>query len=119
MKGSALCSAFATGKFAMRALAQSLAREFGPKGVHVAHAIIDGVIDIERTKEWKFDAPDAKISPHAVSLQPRHLKTTLLPYWTERPDILAQIADSYWYLHTQPRTCFTNELDIRPYIEKW
>jgi len=70
MKGSALCSSFATGKFAMRALAQSLAREFGPKGVHVAHAIIDGVIDIERTKDWKFDAPDAKISPHAVSSPP-------------------------------------------------
>jgi NAD(P)-dependent dehydrogenase (short-subunit alcohol dehydrogenase family) len=50
----------------MRALAQSLAREFGPRGVHVAHAIIDGVIDIERTKAWKLDGPDAKISPHAV-----------------------------------------------------
>jgi NAD(P)-dependent dehydrogenase (short-subunit alcohol dehydrogenase family) len=67
MRGSAQCSSFATGKFAMRALAQSLAREFGPKGLHVAHAIIDGVIDIERTREWKFDAPDAKISPQAVS----------------------------------------------------
>ena len=55
----------------MRALAQSLAREFGPKGVHVAHAIIDGVIDIERTKEWKFDHPDAKISPHAVRRGPQ------------------------------------------------
>lgn len=44
MKGSAQCSSFATGKFAMRALAQSLAREFGPKGVHTVHAIIDGVI---------------------------------------------------------------------------
>jgi hypothetical protein len=75
MKGSALCSSFATGKFAMRALAQSLAREFGPKGVHVAHAIIDGVIDIERTKDWKFDAPDAKISPHAVSPPPQHPET--------------------------------------------
>ena len=66
MKGSALCSSFSTGKFAMRSLAQSLAREFGPKGVHVTHAIIDGVIDIERTKDWKFDAPDAKIKPEAV-----------------------------------------------------
>jgi len=94
MKGSALCSAFATGKFAMRALAQSLAREFGPKGVHVNHAIIDGVIDIERTKEWKFEHEDAKIKPEAI-------------------------ADAYWYLHTQPRTCFTNEIDIRPYVEKW
>jgi len=94
MKGSAHCAAFATGKFAMRALAQSLAREFRPKGIHVNHAIIDGVIDIERTKHYKFDHPDAKISPDAI-------------------------ADSYWYLHTQPRTCFTNEIDIRPYIEKW
>lgn len=94
MKGSAMCSSFATGKFAMRALAQSLAREFGPKGVHTVHAIIDGVIDIERTKQYKFEHEDAKIKPEAI-------------------------ADSYWYLHTQPRTCFTNELDIRPYIEKW
>ena len=51
----------------MRALAQSLAREFGPKGVHVSHAIIDGVIDIPATKDWTFDAPDAKISADAVS----------------------------------------------------
>jgi len=94
MKGSAQCASFSTGKFAMRSLAQSLAREFGPKGVHVTHAIIDGVIDIERTKDYKFDHPDAKIKPDAI-------------------------ADSYWYLHTQPRTCFTNELDIRPYIERW
>ena len=68
MKGSALCSSFATGKFALRALAQSLAREFGPQGVHVTHAIIDGVIDIERTKDWVVsDKPDAKIGPDAVS----------------------------------------------------
>lgn len=66
MKGSAQCAAFATGKFAMRALAQSLAREFGPKGVHVNHAIIDGVIDIERTKHYHFEHEDAKIKPEAV-----------------------------------------------------
>lgn len=67
MRGGANFASFATGKFAMRALMQSLAREFGPKGIHVVHAIIDGVIDIPRTKEWKFDAPDAKIDPEAVS----------------------------------------------------
>ena len=68
LKGSALWSSFATGKWAQRALAQSLAREFGPKGVHVAHAVIDGVIDIPATKEWLKDAgPDAKISPDSVS----------------------------------------------------
>ncbi|PGH14489.1 hypothetical protein AJ79_02982 [Helicocarpus griseus UAMH5409] len=94
MKGSALCASFATGKFALRALSQSLAREFGPKGVHVSHAIIDGIIDIERTRGFQFDAPDAKLSPHSI-------------------------ADSYWFLHTQPRTTFTHELDLRPYVEKW
>jgi NAD(P)-dependent dehydrogenase (short-subunit alcohol dehydrogenase family) len=67
VRGSATFSTFATGKFALRALAQSLAREFGPQGVHVAHTIIDGVIDIPRTKHWEFPHPDAKISPEAVS----------------------------------------------------
>lgn len=68
MKGSALCSSFSTGKFALRSLSQSLAREFGPKGVHVSHVNVDGVIDIPKTKEWLTDAgPDAKIKPEAVS----------------------------------------------------
>ncbi|PGH09741.1 hypothetical protein GX51_00421 [Blastomyces parvus] len=94
LRGSPLCSSFATGKFALRALSQSLAREFGPQGIHVAHAIIDGVIDIERTKGFQFDAPDAKLNPNSI-------------------------ADTYWFLHTQPRTTFTHELDLRPYVEKW
>lgn len=52
----------------MRALSHSLAKEFGPQGVHVAHAVIDGVIDIPRTKEYMKDAgPDAKISPDAIA----------------------------------------------------
>jgi NADP-dependent 3-hydroxy acid dehydrogenase YdfG len=93
MKGSALFSAFAAGKFAQRALAQSVAREYGPKGVHVAHVVVDGVIDIPRTKEWDL-GEDAKVSPDAI-------------------------ADSYWWLHTQPRTTFTFELDVRPFVEKW
>jgi NAD(P)-dependent dehydrogenase (short-subunit alcohol dehydrogenase family) len=68
IKGSAQLSSFASGKFALRALSQSLAREFGPKGVHVSHAIIDGVIDIPRTKDWLKDAgPDAKLSADGVS----------------------------------------------------
>ncbi|EEH18583.1 hypothetical protein PABG_07643 [Paracoccidioides brasiliensis Pb03] len=94
VKGSAFCSSFATGKSALRALSQSLAREFGPQGIHVSHAIIDGIIDIERTKGFQFDSPDAKLSPHSI-------------------------ADTYWFLHTQPRTTFTHELDLRPYAEKW
>ncbi len=68
VKANAMMSSFATGKWALRALAQSLAKEFGPKGVHVGHAIIDGVIDIPRTKGWNVsDAPDSKISAEAVS----------------------------------------------------
>ncbi|KAA6406712.1 MAG: short chain dehydrogenase reductase family [Lasallia pustulata] len=94
VKGSALCASFATGKFALRALAQSLAREFGPKGVHVAHVVVDGVIDIPRTREWVLQGEDAKLSADAI-------------------------ADAYWHLHTQPRTTWTHELDLRPYIEKW
>ncbi|GAD93139.1 oxidoreductase, short chain dehydrogenase/reductase family [Paecilomyces variotii No. 5] len=67
VRGSANCASFASGKFALRALSQSLAREFGPQGVHVSHVIVDGVIDIPRTKSWKFDHPDAKLSPDAVN----------------------------------------------------
>ena len=95
VKSNALMSAFSTVKFSQRALSASLAKEFGPKGVHVSHAIIDGVIDLERTKEWLKDAgPDAKIKPEGI-------------------------ADAYWSLHTQPRSAFTWEIDIRPFVEKW
>jgi NAD(P)-dependent dehydrogenase (short-subunit alcohol dehydrogenase family) len=69
VKANGLLASFNTGKFAKRALSSALAKEFGPKGVHVSHAIIDGVIDIPRTKEWLKEAgADAKISPDAVSL---------------------------------------------------
>lgn len=74
-------------------MAQSLAREFGPKGVHVAHAVIDGVIDIPRTQAYGLPK-EAKIDPEAI-------------------------ADAYWHLHTQPKTSFTWEIDIRPSVEKW
>lgn len=95
VKSNAQMASFATGKWALRALSQSLAREFGPQGVHVSHAIIDGVIDIPRTKEWLKDAgPEAKLSPDGI-------------------------ANDYWWLHTQPRTNFTWEIDLRPAVEKW
>ncbi|KAE8135573.1 NAD(P)-binding protein [Aspergillus pseudotamarii] len=94
MKGGPGLGSFAMSKFAVRALSQSLAREFGPKGIHVAHAIVDGIIATEKTKEYKKDIPDAKIDPD----------------W---------IAETYWFLHTQPRSSFTHELDLRPYCESW
>lgn len=96
VKGSARFGVFAAGKFAVRALSQSLAREFGPRGVHVAHAIIDGVIDAVPQKGWEANggAPDGKLKPEAI-------------------------ADEYWHLHTQHRSAFSQEVDLRPYIEKF
>jgi len=95
VKANPLVHVFATGKHAVRALSQSLAKEFGPKGVHVSHAIIDGVIDIPRTKEWLKDlGPEAKLSADGI-------------------------ANDYWWLHTQPKTNFTWEIDLRPAVEKW
>lgn len=83
VKANALMSSFNTGKFALRALSSSLAKEFGPKGIHVSHAIIDGVIDIPRTKGWLKDAgPDAKISPAAVSNTFKMLAAGMLTYNT-------------------------------------
>lgn len=68
LKGSSTFGSFAAGKFALRALGQSLAREFGPKGVHVAHIVVDGVIDIPRTKEWQVNngVEGGKLDPDAV-----------------------------------------------------
>ncbi|KAH8881054.1 NAD(P)-binding protein [Thozetella sp. PMI_491] len=97
IRGSARWAAAAAGLNARRALGQSLAREFGPQGVHVAHAIVDGVIDIPRTKGYTTvngGVKDGKISPDAI-------------------------ADTYWHLHTQHRSAFTQELDIRPFVEKF
>lgn len=95
IKANAQMSSFASSKHALRALSTSIAKEFAPKGVHVAHAVIDGVIDIPRTKEWLKDMPaEAKIGAE-------------------------DIAESYWNLHCQSRRCFTNEIDVRPMLEKW
>ena len=98
MRGGSGFSAFAGAKFALRALAQSMARELGPAGVHVAHTIIDGAIDTE----WM-----AKNFPqrHALKDQDGILN----------PD---HIADAYWMLHAQPRDAWTHELDLRPWMEK-
>jgi hypothetical protein len=69
VRGSARFAIFAAGKFATRALGQSLAREFGPRGVHVAHVIVDGAIDIPRLKGYTANEgkEDGKIRPDAVS----------------------------------------------------
>lgn len=73
MKGSSNFGTFAAGKFALRALGQSLAREFGPQGVHVAHVIVDGVIDIPRTQAFTVNdgVEGGKLDPKAVSSESR------------------------------------------------
>jgi len=99
MRGGATFAAFSSGKFALRAVAQSMARELGPQGIHVAHTVIDGAID---TEFIRTQFPDR----YALKDQDGLLN----------PD---SIAESYWMLHCQPRNAWTHELDLRPWIEKW
>ena len=97
LRGGSGFSAFAGAKFALRALAQSMARELGPKGIHVAHSIIDGAIDTA----WI-----AENFPQRYALKDRD--------GILNPD---HIADAYWMLHTQSRDAWTHELDLRPWME--
>ena len=99
VRASAGFAAFAGAKHALRALAQSMARELGPQGVHVAHILIDGAIDTAFIRD-NFPEAYAKKDQDGI-LSPDH------------------IADMYWMLHRQPRDAWTHELDLRPWIEKW
>ena len=99
VRGAAGFSAFSGGKHALRALAQSLARELGPQGIHVAHVVIDGPIDTAATREL-FPESFAKRSADGI-LQPE------------------DIAESYWAIHAQPRSAWSHEVDVRPYAEPW
>lgn len=99
LRGGAGFSAFAGAKHALRALAQSLARELGPQGIHVAHVVIDGAID---TAFIAQNFPERyALKDRAGILDPEH------------------IADNYWHLHQQPRSAWTHELDLRPWMETW
>lgn len=99
LRGSAGFSAFAGAKHALRALAQSMARELGPQGIHVAHVVVDGAIDTKFIAEnfperYARKADDGILSPDAI-------------------------ADNYWMLHRQHRSAWTHELDLRPWMEPW
>jgi len=99
IRGSCGFSAFSSAKFALRALAQSMARELGPQGIHVAHFIIDGAIDTAFIKEtfpdiYALKKKDGILQPEAI-------------------------ADAYWFVHTQQKSAWTHELDLRPYMEKF
>ena len=95
LRGGARAAPFASSKAAQRSLAQSMARHLGPDGIHVAYVIIDGVIDLERTRTHMPDKPDD------FFLQPAH------------------IAEAVYYLSRQPRSSWTFELDVMPFGEKW
>ncbi len=99
LRGGVGFGAFAGGKAALRALAQSMAREFGPQGLHVAHVVVDGVIDSERVRTTQPD--------RVAALGPKGLL---------EPD---SIARAYLWLHEQTQDAWTFELDLRPGIEKW
>ncbi|MBE9397873.1 SDR family NAD(P)-dependent oxidoreductase [Pontibacterium sp. N1Y112] len=99
VRGSANFSAFAGGKHALRALAQSMARELGPQGIHVAHVIVDGLINNEATKAFLAEQFASKGEDGVM-----------------QPDDMAEI---YWQIHKQPRSAWTFEQDVRPYAEPW
>jgi short-subunit dehydrogenase len=99
MRGSANFAAFAGAKHALRALAQSMARELGPRGIHVGHVVVDGGID---TEFIRTQFPDRyQLKERDGILNPDH------------------IAENYWHLHAQPRDAWTFEIDLRPWIERW
>lgn len=99
LRGAANFAAFAGAKHALRALAQSMARELGPRGIHVAHVVVDGAIDTAFIR-------DGFPERYALKAQDGILN----------PD---HIADQYWMLHRQPRDAWTHELDLRPWTEKF
>jgi NAD(P)-dependent dehydrogenase (short-subunit alcohol dehydrogenase family) len=99
LRGRAKFGGFAQAKAALRALAQSAAREFGPQGIHVAHVVVDGAIDGERIQRLlpglkASRGPDALLDPDAI-------------------------AENFWQLFRQPRSAWTHELDVRPWLETW
>lgn len=95
LRGSAQFANLAVPKFGLRALAQSMARELGPKGVHVAHVIIDGQIESERSRGLLAErGPDSLLPAEAI-------------------------AESYYHLHRQPRGAWTQEMDLRPWVERF
>jgi hypothetical protein len=99
VRGGSGYAAFAGAKFGLRAVAQSMARELGPRNIHVAHLVIDSGVDTEWVRE--------RITAGGGSLQDRVLMNP------------ASIAETYWQVHRQPRDAWTHELDLRPNQEPW
>lgn len=104
VRGGIGYAAFASAKFGLRGVAQSMARELGPQNIHVAHLVIDAGVDTAFVR----DRIKARGGDEALAnLEDDQLMD---------PD---SIANAYWYLHTQTRDAWTHELDVRPFMEKW
>jgi NADP-dependent 3-hydroxy acid dehydrogenase YdfG len=91
VKGYAQSAPFAMGKFALRGLVQSIARELAPQNIHVAHVVIDGAV---RGSGYPETTPDSQLDPDAI-------------------------AQSMWHLVQQPRTAWSWEIEVRPWVEKF
>ncbi len=102
MRGAQGYAAFGAGKAGLRSIAQTLAKELGPKGMHVAHLVIDAGVDTAFVRERMAQAG---LDPDAMP------PDTLMDPWS--------VAETYWMLHQQKRDGWTFELDIRPYKENW
>lgn len=104
LRGGVGYAAFASAKFGLRAVAESMARELGPKNIHVAHLVIDAGVDTafvrERIRQQEGDAALQQLDPGRLM----------------RPE---SIAETYWQLYRQPRDAWTFETQIRPFGEKW
>jgi NAD(P)-dependent dehydrogenase (short-subunit alcohol dehydrogenase family) len=102
LRGGPGYAAFASAKFGLRAVAQAIARELGPKNIHVAHLIIDSGVNTEWVRQRRIEAlgPDALNDPDA-----------LMPP--------ASVAQAYWQLYQQPPSAWTFEMEIRPFKERW
>lgn len=99
MRGRPSFAHFASAKAALRNLAQALAREYGPRGIHVGHVVVDGVINGEMVRS-RFGEYLDHLGEDG-SLKPDHM------------------AEAYWQLHVQPRDAWTHEIDLRPFKENW
>lgn len=99
LRGAANFAAFAAAKGGLRQVAQAMARELGQKNIHVAHVVIDGMIDNPRTRE--------RMSERVNDLPPDGMLAT------------DAIAELFWQLHVQPRSAWTFEADLRPWAEKF
>src|SRR5262249_12018709 len=103
LRGKPFFAAFASGKAALRAFAQAMAREVGPRGIHVAHVVIDGVVDGDMVTGFGYGLG-------------RVLRLAKGRGGTLMPD---DVAETYWQVHAQPRDAWTQELDLRPFREKF